>query len=260
MEIQDIISSGLLELYAVGAATPEETTQVEGWLAQYPEVADALSLIEMAMESYAMANAIAPSASFKNKLMASLSVSKAAPSKVVSLKPWRMAAAAAAVLLIGSSVLNVVYYNKYKDADNKFQQEQRTLAEVNTKMDDMNARIGDMSNDMNIVRSKYSEPVSLHGLDAAPSAGAKIFWMKNTGEVYVDPGNMPMAPDGMEYQLWGMVDGKAVDGGMITSKDGKNYSIQKMKSFGKAQAFAITLETKGGNPQPKGKMYVMGNI
>jgi len=69
-----------------------------------------------------------------------------------------------------------------------------------------------------------------------------------------------MAPKGMQYQLWGMVDGKPVDGGLITSKDGKTYSIQKMKTFGRAQAFAITLETEGGHPQPKGTMYVMGNI
>ena len=33
-----------------------------------------------------------------------------------------------------------------------------------------------------------------------------------------------------------------------------------MKSFGKAQAFAITLETEGGNPTPKGTMFVMGEI
>ena len=47
---------------------------------------------------------------------------------------------------------------------------------------------------------------------------------------------------------------------MITSKDGKKYKIQKMKTFGKAQAFAITLETEGGNPEPKGSVYVLGKI
>ena len=84
--------------------------------------------------------------------------------------------------------------------------------------------------------------------------------MKNTGEVYVDPTNMPTAPAGKQYQLWAFVDGKPVDAGMITSKDGKKYKIQKMKTFGKAQAFAITLETEGGNPQPKGSVYVLGKI
>ena len=256
MNTNDIISSGILELCATGIATPEETVQVNRWCSEYPEVAAALAEIEKATEAYAMAHAVEPDKNLKQQILSSLNTSSAIPAqaaKVVSMSSWRMAAAAAIVLFIGSSVFSVIYYNKYKDADNKYQQNQNQLAVLNEWM-------SDMDNDMNIVRSKYSEPVALHGLEAAPDAGAKIFWMKNTGEVYVDPGNLPPAPDGMQYQLWGIVDGKPVDGGMITSKDGKKYTIQKMKTFGKAQAFAITLETAGGNPEPKGKMYVMGNI
>jgi anti-sigma-K factor RskA len=33
-----------------------------------------------------------------------------------------------------------------------------------------------------------------------------------------------------------------------------------MKSATGAQAFAITLEKKGGNPTPQGKMYTLGNL
>ena len=45
-------------------------------------------------------------------------------------------------------------------------------------------------------------------------------------------------------------------------KTEKKYHIQKMKSFGnvKVQAFAVTLESEGGNPTPKGQMYVMGKM
>ena len=82
--------------------------------------------------------------------------------------------------------------------------------------------------------------------------------MKNTGEVFIDPSNLPDVPKGMQYQLWAIVDGKPVDGGLIKS-DNKSH-IQKMKSFGRAEAFAVTLETEGGNPTPKGNMYVMGKI
>ena len=85
--------------------------------------------------------------------------------------------------------------------------------------------------------------------------------MKNTGEVYIDPSNLPEAPSGKQYQLWAIVDGKPVDGGLIIStKKGDKYQIQKMKTFGKAEAFAVTLETTGGNPTPKGDMYVMGKM
>ena len=111
--------------------------------------------------------------------------------------------------------------------------------------------------------NKYSQPVSLDGLPAAPEAAAKIFWMKNTGEVYIDASNLPEAPAGMQYQVWGIVDGKPVDGGMIiTTKNEDKFRIHKMKSFGnlKVQAFAVTLETTGGNPTPKGDMYVMGKM
>ena len=260
MEKEEIISSGLLEMYVVGAASPEEAAQVERWRSEYPEVAAELIAIEQSMESYAAANAVAPAAGIKDKILASLNMTAAAaeqqPAKVVRMSSFpRMAVAASVVLLIGSCIFNYIYYNKYREADSKYQQQEQQLASLNKQMSDMDS-------DMSVVRSKYSLPVSLSNVKDAPdpNANAKIFWMKNTGEVYVDPGNMPMAPQGMQYQLWAIVDGKPVDGGMISSKDGKTYSIQKMKTFGKAQAFAITLETAGGHPEPKGKMYVMGNI
>ena len=33
-----------------------------------------------------------------------------------------------------------------------------------------------------------------------------------------------------------------------------------MKSFGKAEAFAVTLEKEKGNPTPEGPMFVMGKM
>jgi RNA polymerase sigma-70 factor (ECF subfamily) len=37
------------------------------------------------------------------------------------------------------------------------------------------------------VTNKYAQPVVLKGTPRAPDALAKIFWLKNTGQVYVDP-------------------------------------------------------------------------
>lgn len=260
MEKKEIISSGLLEMYVMGATSSDESIKVEQWRSMFVEVDEEIINIEKSLEAYAFANAITPSSSVKEKIFISIKNNSSTENKslqsakVVSISPLRnIAAAAAVLLLIGSSVLNFFYYNKYNDVNSKFNESQQQIALLNEHLTDLN-------NDMGIVQSKYSEPVSLKGLEAAPDAAAKIFWMKNTGEVYVDPINLPMAPNGKQYQLWAIVDGKPIDGGMITSKDGKKYHIQKMKTFGKAQAFAITLETEGGNPQPKGTMYVMGEI
>ncbi len=265
MGIQEIISSGLLELYALGIATNEENIQVEQWIKQYPEVESQVVSIQKAMETYAFMHAVEPSASVKESIFKELGTNNKIDesngiqqkSKVVQFSPLlQWAAAASIILLIGSTIFNVIFYNKYQDEQIAKQQvESQLLAQTDEN------RV--MQKDMSVVQSKFSEPVALHGLEAAPGAAAKIFWMKNTGEVYVDASNLPDCPPGKQYQLWAIVDGKPVDGGMIKpvkNRSAGKFSIQKMKSFGKAEAFAITLETEGGNPTPKGDMYVMGKI
>ena len=260
MEIKDIISSGLLEIHALGLSTSDEAAQVAVWINQYPDVKDELSAIETSMEDFAMANAVEPAASLKNKLtnkIQSFSSSTRAisPAKVTGISSfWKYAAAASVILFLGSAVLNLTYYNKLEKTGTALQDTKQELLAANDKLDNMDA-------DMSVVKNKYSKAVSLDGLPAAPDAAAKIFWIKNTGEVYIDPSNLPEAPEGKQYQLWGIVDGKPVDGGMIiTTKNDNKYRIQKMKTFGKAEAFAVTLETTGGNPTPKGDMYVMGKM
>lgn len=249
----------------MGIATKEEQLQVEGLLSAYPEVAAELASIELGMEQFAFTNAIAPADHIKSDIIdkigsvngsdKSLGASQSQRSKVYAMSPiWQRAAAAAIILLVGSMVLNIVYYNKYHKAQLAYEQKKEQLIAQNEKMQALNK-------DMSIVQNKYSLPVALNGLPAAPEAEAKIFWMKNTGEVYIDPSNLPKAPEGKQYQLWAIVDGKPVDGGLIvTAKNGNSYHIQKMKTFGKAQAFAVTLETTGGNETPKGDMYVMGKM
>ena len=266
MEIQDIISSGLLELYAAGIASESETRQVEEWVTLYPEVATELKEIMIGIESYATANAMVPSPDVKEKIFARINTKESG--KVIPIQSaadnefqqignypyWKMVAAASILLLIGSIALNIFTYNKFSNAD-------QNLLALRETFDSIQGKNLEMEADMTVVQSKYSMPVSLKGLEAAPDAAAKIFWMQNTGEVFIDPSNLPDAPAGKQYQLWAIVDGKPVDAGMIlTSKKGDKYRIQKMKTFGKAEAFAVTLEPEKGNPTPQGPMFVMGKM
>lgn len=265
MKIEDIISSGLLELYAAGLTSAEETQQVQQWIVQYPEAAAELKAIELGLEAYAMGNAITPNAEVKQKIFAAINTAaeiKHIPvasngtgeARVLPLKNyWKWAAAASVALLIASVALNVMYFNKYDIASKGLQQTQQQLALEQQ-------RASDMKTDMEVVHSPFSIPVALKGMETMPDATAKIFWMQNTGEVMVDASNLPDAPKGMQYQFWGIVDGTPVDGGLIITNDkGKKFRMQPMKSFGKAQAFAISLEKEGGNPTPT-QVVSMGKI
>lgn len=264
MEVNDIISSGLLELYVMGLASPEEVRDVEAWAKQYPEVAAEIAAIEKGMESYAQAYAVQPDENVKAKVMASIGadsnegntgivkdIYSAAEPKVRSMAGWKWAAAASIILLIGSAAMNVIYYNKYNDAN-------KVLAETQQQLALEQQHSNDMKTDMDMVHGGM--PVALKGMDVMPDATAKIFWIKNTGEVAIDASSLPDAPAGMQYQFWGIVDGTPVSGGMIITNDkGKKFRLQKMKSFGKAQAFAVSLEKEGGSPTPT-KVVSMGQI
>ena len=243
----------MLELYAMGIASPEEKQMVEKYVQQFPELREELNSIESSLEEYALSNSVAPSPSVKEKLFNELFQKKVAEEAseppVVSMNKkypvplfYKSIAAAVFILLIGSIVLNYTYFEKYHEATNE-------LVLARQKLDTQEMSNKAMSRDLSVVTNKYAMPVVLNGTPHSPDALAKIFWMKNTGQVYVDPTNLPKAPPGKQYQLWGMVDGKPVDGGVIETSKG-TYHIQKMKSFGKADAFAITLEKEGGSATP----------
>lgn len=267
MNSEDIISSGLLDLYAAGLATPEEAGQVMQWKQQYPEVAAELDAIERSLESYARANAVQPAPALRQKLMAQiggseheLSAADVKPlveTKIVPMPAyWRTAAAAAILLLLASVVFNYLQYKKNTEALAQLDAATQNLAKAEASKQAL-------LQDMQVVQSRYSTPVSLKGLEAAPEANAKVFWMQNTGEVFLDASNLPAAPANKQYELWAFVDGKPVNAGIIlTTQSGSTYRIQKMKAFGRAEAFAVSLEDKNTQPAvaPKGPVYVMGKM
>jgi hypothetical protein len=250
----------------MGLTSAEETAEVAQWAQQYPEVAAEIEAIQAGIESYALAHAVVPDASVKEKIFASINNEKVAPvvnlkttnnvtAKVYSISPvWKYAAAASIVLLVGSIGLNIALNNKYQSANS-------ALASTQTELQQQKELANNMNNDMGVMTNKNAMPVSLAGMPDVPDAAARIYWMQNTKEVYIDPSNLPKAPAGKQYQFWAIVDGKPVSGGMITTEiNGKTVHVQKMKSFGSAQAFAVSLEDAGPEKPAPSKVMVMGKI
>ena len=93
----------------------------------------------------------------------------------------------------------------------------------------------------------------------APSSMATVYWNTESKEVYLLVNQLPMPVPDKQYQLWAIVDGHPVDAGVFDMD--KNFSFVKLKTIPKAEAFAITLEKKGGSTTPSmDAMYVMGKV
>ncbi|MEO5967111.1 MAG: anti-sigma factor [Ferruginibacter sp.] len=251
MNKEEIISSGLLELYALGVASAEEVMVVESYINKYPDLKEELYSIEETMEQYALGNSVEPSSGLKDNIFNSINdfsetkinVMPISPARIFQIPPFfKMMAAVVIALLVVSVILTWNYYNKFQNTQNE-------LNLAYEKIDKQEKNNQAMASDMDVITNKYSQPVVLKGTPKSPESIAKIFWMKNSGDVFIDASNLPQTPDNKQYKLWAIVDGKPVDAGMIETKKGKYY-IQKMKSFGQAQAFAITLEKSGGSTSP----------
>ena len=260
MNVNEIISSGLLEQFVLGKTNEQETAQVLAWKETYPEVGEELLAIENDLQMLDFVHSKKVSTNTKQNLFASLHSENSTINNqqeeptniapVIQSNFWKYAAAASIALLIGTSIFT---YNKYNTLNDK-------LAKAETEIANQKQEIASLNQGVEGVAS--SQQVVLKGTTPTSTSTAKIFWVRNSGEVFVEASGLPAAPQGSQYQLWAIIDGKPVDAGMIISdNNGKKYNIQKMKTFGKAQAFAITLEKTGGSPTPTmEKMVVMSTI
>ena len=101
--------------------------------------------------------------------------------------------------------------------------------------------------------------VPLLGVEKHPDMKAMVYMEEKSKQVYLTLENMPVAPENQQYQLWAIVDGKPVSLGVYDQQ--AKEEMQKMAVINAAQAFAITLEKRGGSPTPTMEnMYVMGKI
>ena len=276
MNIQEYISSGIVESYVLGLADEAERAQFEQMCTQHPEVLAARDAFERSLEQHAMAAAVAPPGRVREAVLQQLAAGPdadagkmAAP--VVHLKPvkrgaipmaMRYVAAASIVMLLGSLGLNVYYFNKYQDFSKRYDQLLAQQTELAKNNEVLQTKLGNYESTVQALNSPYMAQIKMEGsvvpASPAPDGKATILWDTRTKDVYLMVGNLPQPQAGMQYQLWAIVDNQPVDAGMLDMD--KGHVMVKMKNIPRAQLFAITLEQQGGSPTPKGKMYVMGKV
>lgn len=259
MNIEEYISSGILEAYALGDLSAAERSAVEKNLAQYPELRKELALIEEVQEKLLIKSSMQPRASVKAELLNRISFNKP-EAKVVSLQSWRFAAAASIAIALVSSYMAYEYYGRWKDSE----QNLTTLITQNRQMaqdyNTVNQRIDKMQTDMHVIGSPEFKRVVMNGHETnAPGSMAYVYWNDKTDEVYLSIQNMKALAQENQYQLWAMIDGKPVDAGVFDMNTANG--LLRMKEMKGATAFAVTIEPRGGRPTPTlEKLQMIGPV
>jgi anti-sigma-K factor RskA len=256
----------------LGITSLEETAEVEQLARQHPQVKAEIEAIRASFEAYVMQYEQMPPASLKKKIWHKLEqlneevATEDYNSKTRTLAPQytrtdyvKYMLAAVVTAFIVSLGINFYLFGQLNDtkqqlADaNSRNQSLATSLQVNQTTQAQNLA------ELEVLRNPDNRPIFLGGQEPAPEAAVMVYWNKAQQQVHLAVHNLPAPSADQQYQLWAIVDGKPVDAGMLELQ-GKGPQLQKMKAIAKAEAFAITLEKKGGNPTPEGKIYVLGKV
>ncbi|MEP7320350.1 MAG: anti-sigma factor [Saprospiraceae bacterium] len=270
---QAYIESGKLEEYVLGLGSADLMQEVECMSRVFPDIKNELLALQLSLEKYALQTAVIPNPELKTKIFNSLvdasttnetqdkSAEKSNPiisahttsSSSDSLFKWLLALLALSIL-----ILFYLYFNKSS-------QFQKSMAESVLKetaalqtADSLSQVVTSLQSEISIINNPNGVAIKMAGTKLYPDGLATIYWDKNTQTVHINPGNLPVAPTGKQYQLWGIVDGKPVSLGLI---DLTAANLQSMSPVDNPSTFAVTLEPTGGNASPTlDQMYVAGNV
>ena len=271
-DLKTYLESGILEQYVLNDLSLEERLEVENNARQFPEVKKELEEIENVLISYAKSNAIEPSQKVKTNFLNAINTNNQVNntlttntqrSSVISLKFYKYAFAASISLLFISCVLLINLNKKLNDSYVQIAVLQSDNQKFSNQVNYKESELKDTKNALQF----YQDPaayklVTLKGSEKAPEASLLVALNENKEEVMIDLSslNMPSNDQEHQYQLWAMVDGKPVDLGVFDA-NADSTGMKKMKFIKDAQAFAVTLEPKGGSLNPNmDKMMAIGTI
>ncbi|AZA85749.1 anti-sigma factor [Chryseobacterium shandongense] len=269
MNIKEYISSGIIESYILGLASPEEAGILECVMKNNAEVKAAFEEAQKTLEDLATVQAVTPPNDLRTKIwnkiqqeqndeelspVVSADLPAAKPQEEIRIQGnsnWKVYAVAASVLFLISVAANIFWMSDQA----KTKQE---IAIMNTEKKNQDLAMQKMNQKMEMISNPDMKMVMLKGVEKHTDSKAMVFWDTKTKAVYLNADKLPKAPEGMQYQLWAIEDGKPVNAGMYTEEKDSKIALANIP---KAQAFAITLEKQGGSPVPTMEnMYVMGEI
>jgi anti-sigma-K factor RskA len=271
-DLKAYIESGILELYVLGDVTPAEKLQVEEMASKHPAIEAELDEIERSMELYAEENAIEPSEHLRSRILGSLltnfgdddnfptkthvereNVVVMQPDKVKGTNFYKYAFAACLALLLASAV---ALYNLYS-----------RLNDTNTQLSAMQAQNQHFSNtvsakdsELNLLRDTSYKLIHLRGTAKSPESTMTVAFSPSKQKVVIDMEGLKLPANDQthQYQLWALVGGKPVNLGVFDAT-ADSSGFKNMKAIALADAFAVTLEPRGGSASPTlSEMVVLG--
>jgi anti-sigma-K factor RskA len=263
--------------YALGALEGDELRKFEAYLKTaskqeleiLSELTSTASLIPLALERST------PSPAVKQSLMQKINLSSRvhgavrqrtgiltqhAPARTRNWIPWGIAASLAMVAVFSLFVIKLM---------GTIEKQNKQLAAVEQEKQGLQTRLVSLRDELTrkneqlkVLSAKQIHISIMDGLKVNPIGYGKIIWDPEKRSAILQVSNLPAVPSDKDYQLWVIKGKKPISAGVFAVNDTssnffkiENLAVTNPKEIA---AFAVTLEPKGGMPQPTGDMYMMG--
>ena len=241
----------LVALLAFGAPLGADAAELEQHRAEGCPVCEAL-LADGREAAAALGAAVPPTLpppELRERVLGALGPSRA-PAPPAA--PWRVFAAAAALLLVA-----VVMDDARLRRD---REELRSRsADLAGRLQNAETALAERALRARVLESEDVEMMHLGGTGPQPGARGMVFWSPKARRGVLVAARLAALPADRQYELWVFLNGKPVNAGVF-DVNASGRAMFESTSFPEpaAQNFAVTVEPRGGMPAPTGPVVLVG--
>jgi anti-sigma-K factor RskA len=251
VNVKEYISSGIIESYVMGLVTDAERHEFESLSAQYPEIVAARNAFELALEEQLLSDAVRPPQHLR-KLVEEKLTTTTAETKTVEQEEehapvrrigvWKWISAASVIIMAGAIYWGVTSNNKSHELEAQNRDLQNQLATTTAQVQEMKPIMEDAE------KLTHGMKMAVVKGTSDPNMYATVYWDTTTKDAYLMINNMPQPASDKQYQLWALFKGQKPSNLGSLEITGKRL-LYGMKNAQNAEAFAISIEPKGSNPE-----------
>ncbi len=249
MRKNEIIESGLLELFVAQALDEKDRQIVLKALDDYPELLQHLSEIEYAFQYVAQANAISPSRGLKPVILSQISNEHPQESTSKNQSPPKVKASGSGFLwpfiLSAVSLIGLFFY--FTNKNNGYKTLMKEWEAEKIVCDSIKAEDTRKSNILSALTSRDIKILEADPTDKYPATSLYMYNDQSLKKNFIQIKNLPPIASDQSYQLWSLKD----DSDPIpldVFEDQQN--LIEVQFVSDTRNYAITIEQKGGSKVP----------
>lgn len=246
MNKQNILESGLLELYIMGELDGSERRIIEQALRDFPDLQSEVNQIERALFFYADSHALPTSPSLKENILSQV---RKEPKKVIETaqKPspapkssylWPFVIAGMTAL--GLLLYSVVNQKKYDDLEADYNRDKIVCDSLNNSNLEKQVLLANLGSPDNKV-------LQVQATEKFPNTKLIIHHNPESKTNYLQLDDLPALAADQSYQLWSLRDGEDPMPLNVFQGDDNIFEVSFIDN---TSAYAITIEKGGGSQSP----------